>query len=200
MSSTTKTKTVKEYIIKYSDFESYNDFVKLIPKLIGKTARNIKIGIEFKGNILYDDSLKISELKDFLQVITALNIKNKKDRYEYIYDTVCNYLDNEFKDNNYCKFKCNQCTYYSNMYPLRKEDGCCFSPKVGLCKHLINHRCSIKSISCKLHVCRYLKKQGVQYKINDITLLKYFFNIRQKTIIKFSHFQDKNEVINKLVN
>ncbi|MDD4035988.1 MAG: hypothetical protein PHS45_01520 [Bacilli bacterium] len=199
MNVAVKSKSVKEYIIKYNDLESYTDFFKILPKLKRKAARNNKIGIEYKNNILYDDSQEINELKDLLQIITALNIKNKKERYEYIYDTVCDYLDNEFKNNNYCDFKCNQCTYYRNMYPSRKEDGCCFSPNVGLCKYLINHRCTIKSISCKLHVCQHLKKQGVHFKINDIPLLKHFFNIRQKTIIGISFFTDKEEVINRLV-
>lgn len=185
----------KEYIIYYTD---YNGFIKQIPKLRWKAREHI-IGLNYQGKTIFNDKEFIHELKDIPSIITTLNIKNKRKRYEYIYDVVCNYIDNEFKENNYCDFINNQCIYYRNQTNKEHINGCCFSYKKGLLCEYFNNGCTIKSMGCKFHVCKYLKKQGITFKIDDFPLLKYFFNTRQKVILRFSFFTDKEEVINKLV-
>ena len=73
------------------------------------------------------------------------------------------------------------------------KDGCCYSDaRGGLCENLKNHRCQIKSISCKLYSCEYLRNKKVYFKIKDIPLLKYFFNLKQKYILKYIFYSRHN--------
>ena len=138
-----------------------------------------------KCNFNNDDKLKIWS-------VTATNLKNLNVRYSYIYDKVCDYLDNEFVTNNICGFKDNICkSVENNSHCKESRYGCCYGRNRGLCHYLKDNKCSIKSISCKLFTCRYLKKEKINYKINDIVLLKYFFNMRQKFILDTSLFKDK---------
>ncbi len=135
-----------------------------------------------------------------IQAINALNIKDIKKRYEYIYDTVCKYLDDEFSHKNLCQFQNNQCiSVRNNSHCPSSKYGCCYGPKRGLCEHMKNGKCSIKSISCKLFTCRYLKANKVKYPIKEIPLLNYFFNLRQKYILSNSIFKDKAEIISLLL-
>ena len=147
------------------------------------------------------DYLNDIEYKWKLYSVIASNIKNIEKRYNYIYDTVCDYLDNEFQEKNICQFKNNKCVGVTDGYHCKESiNGCCYGRKRGLCKNFINGKCNIKSISCKLFTCRYLKKNKIKYNSDNIPILKYFFNKRQKTIIEDSIFIDKEEIINKLLN
>ena len=133
-------------------------------------------------------------------MIHACNIKDLRDRYSYIYDIVCDYLDNTFKKNNWCDFKNNRCVSVRNSgHCSESVCGCCYGSKRGVCKYLDKDHCKIKSLSCKLFSCRYLKKKKKNIRIKDIPLLKYFFNIRQKYIIEYSLFKDKDEMIDLLI-
>ncbi len=141
------------------------------------------------GSFNDDDKLKIWS-------IHAINLKNLEERYTYIYDQVCDYLDNEFTSNNLCGFKDNVCkSVQHHSHCKESKYGCCYGRNRGLCPHFKNNTCSIKSISCKLFTCRYLRSQKIKYQVNDISLLKYFFNIRQKFILDTSIFKDKKEMI-----
>lgn len=128
----------------------------------------------------------------------ALSIKSTKERYEFIYDTVCDFLDSKYIGCNYCDFKDDVCKYF------RKEDsnhkmGCCYADKRGgLCPNLENGTCKIKSISCKLYACPMLRDEKLYFKINDIPLLRDFFNIKQKYYIKQSFFQTKEDTLLKI--
>ena len=55
--------------------------------------------------------------------------------------------------------------------------------------------CKTKNIGCKLFTCHYLKKKGYKYRLNDIYLAKYFFNLRQKFYIESAFRLSKEEVI-----
>ena len=107
----------------------------------------------------------------------AINIKEKSKRYSFIYDTVCDYIDKKYLECNYCDFKDDVCVFFRNHPKIMHKDGCCYSDaRGGLCENLKNHRCQIKSISCKLYSCEYLRNKKVYFKIKDIPLLKYFFS------------------------
>lgn len=139
---------------------------------------------------------KYPEIKDKIHSIHALNIKDIKSRYSYIYDVVCDYLDNEFSNKNICDFIGNKCiSVRCGGHCSDSINGCCSGTKRGLCKNFIDGKCTIKSISCKLFTCRYLREQGIKYSVNSFPLLKYFFNIRQKLILDQSIFKDKDYVI-----
>lgn len=142
------------------------------------------------------------ELGIILNMTDILNTRNKKEKYNKIYDRACNYLDNEFRTKNICDFKNDICISRRNFksnpknYPLIY--GCCFT-KGRVCPNLINYSCSIKCLSCKLFTCRYLTKKHIKYRINDILLLKLFFNLRQKEVISNQLFTDEDEFIKILM-
>lgn len=156
-----------------------------------------------KKDIVDDKSIEeeySQEIKFKIQAINAANIKDKEKRYSYLYDVVCQYLDCEFREKNICEFKNNRCiSVRMDGHCKESENGCCYGKNRGLCKNFIDGRCTIKSISCKLFTCRYLKKKNIQYRIDNIPLLKYFFNKRQKYIIEYSIFKDKDEIMKLLL-
>lgn len=151
----------------------------------------------------YLEKKKDSEIDKKLEVVKkVLDITDKEKRYSYLYDLICDYLDNEFKSKNICDFNCGICKRRKNMIDrnIKKqlyENGCCYSYKSGkVCKYLVPGKgCSIKNIACKIFTCFYLRKQGYRYRLNDIYLARYFFNRRQKFYIKNTFFEDKDTIM-----
>ena len=147
------------------------------------------------------------KIEEKLKVIEkVLDIKDKEKRLDYLYDLICDYLDNEFKDKNICNFKCDICARRQDMIDrgIKKDtykNGCCYSYlKKKDCIYLNkNGTCKTKNIGCKLFTCHYLKKKGYKYKLNDIYLAKYFFNFRQKLYIENAIKLPKSEVIKEIL-
>ena len=176
-----------------------NNFYKNIRKNLKSDKKyyfiykNAKIKNSYKLN-------NYEEISDKIHCIHALNIKDLKKRYNYIYDVVCDYLDSEFNQNNICDFINDRCiSVRNNGHCPESLHGCCYGRNRKLCKHNINNKCGIKSISCKLFTCKYLRKKGIKFNINSIPLLKIFFNYKQKEILEYSLFTDKEEVIQLLL-
>ena len=169
--------------------------VKDINKEIKKTKKYLKYAD--KNNCIIEYNINDITLK---QIEKAINIKDIKERYNYIYDEGCDYIDKKYLDCNYCDFKDDICKYFRETKQLNHKNGCCYSDaRGGLCPHLKNRKCNIKSISCKLYSCEILRKNNIKFRIRKIPLLKYFFNIKQKYYLKYSFFKDKDYVINKLL-
>lgn len=143
---------------------------------------------------------------DFIQAINAIFYNTKYERYNYIYDTVCNYLDNYFYGKNLCDFKNNKCGEKINT---SSTTGCCHHfknkwigplSKFVLCEYLKeDYTCGAKCISCKLFTCDYLEKKGIKFRIKDILLLDVFFNPIQKYFIKYMVFTPKEKIIKRLM-
>ena len=158
-----------------------------------KIYNKTKIYLEKKNDNDIDNKLKV--------ISKGLEIKNKKERLNYVYDLICDYLDNEFKEKNICDFKCDICVRRQDMIDrgIKKDtykNGCCYSYiKSKDCIYLENGKCKTKNIGCKLFTCHYLRKKGYKYKLNDIYLAKYFFNLRQKLYIENAIKLSKEEVI-----
>lgn len=180
-----------------------------IKKVISKTK--IKIGNVQNSKILlgyiinYDSTNKKQE--EFILAINAIFYRTRYERYNYIYDTVCDYLDNYFYGKNLCEFKDNQCGEKRNTTSMT---GCChhfknkwlgpIGSKLVLCEYLNeDHTCDAKCISCKLFTCDYLEKKGIKFRIKDILLLKVFFNPLQKYFIKYMVFTPKDKIIKRLM-
>lgn len=166
------------------------------------TESNLKIQIGFLLN--YDENNK--NHIEFISAINAILYDNKFQRYNYIYDTVCDYLDNFFYGKNLCDFKENQC---GEKRGTTSRIGCCHHFKVKWlgpftklvpCEHLKeDYTCGAKCIGCKLFTCDYLEKKGVKFRIKDILLLDTFFNPVQKYFIKFMVFTPKEKIIKRLM-
>ena len=143
---------------------------------------------------------------DFIQAINAIFYNTKYERYNYIYDTVCNYLDNYFYGKNLCDFKNNKCGEKINT---SSTTGCCHHfknkwigplSKLVLCEYLKeDYTCGAECISCKLFTCDYLEKKGIKFRIKDILLLDVFFNPIQKYFIKYMVFTPKEKIIKRLM-
>ena len=195
-----------------------NQYKKLLKKLllIKKILVRFKkqIGEQKQGRTLigyainYDENDKLQN--DFISGINAIFLGTRYERYNYIYDTVCDYLDSFFYGKNLCDFKNNQCgekrLANSNSYI-----GCCHHYKIKIlgplisnnltpCEHLKkDYTCGAKCIGCKLFTCDYLRKKGVRFKIKDILLLDTFFDPLQKYFIKTMVFTPKEQVIKRLM-
>lgn len=66
-----------------------------------------------KFELTYTSSIQESEhtkyISDIETALKALEITDKKEQYTLIYENVCNYLDNQFRENNICDFKNDKC-------------------------------------------------------------------------------------------
>ena len=145
--------------------------------------------------------------KDFISGISAIFYPTRYERYNYIYDTVCDYLDSYFYGKNLCDFKNNKCGEKRNT---SYTNGCChhfrnkalgpFS-KLVLCEYLNkeNYTCDAKCLPCKLFTCDYLEKKGIKFKIKEILLLDVFFNPLQKYFIKYMVFTPKEKILKRLI-
>lgn len=166
------------------------------------TPEDLKILLGYIVN--YDESNK--QQNDFILAINAIFYNTRYERYNYIYDTVCDYLDGCFYGKNLCDFKNNKCGEKRNA---SSTTGCCHHfrikclgplTKLVLCEYLKeDYTCGAKCISCKLFTCDYLAKKGIKFKIKDILLLDTFFNPLQKYCIKYMMFTPKDKIIKRLM-
>ena len=184
---------MEKLILNLTD-ETIEKYIKNTKKLIKLCDKN-NLELELK----YDSITNKELLNNMINIKTAINIKDKYKRYEFIYDIICNDLDKKL-NTNYCEFKNDICKYFREKNELNHKNGCCYSDsRGGLCKYLDKDHCTIKSISCKLYSCPTLRENNINFKIREIPLLKYFFNIKQKYYLKYSFFKDKTYVMYKLM-
>lgn len=204
---------MKSFLLKI-DFNNLNkkNYKKILKRLlfIKKIISKNKIGIledskKLLGYVInYDENNP--QHNDFILAINAIFYNTRYERYNYIYDAVCNYLDSYFYGKNLCDFKDNKCGEKRNT---SSTTGCCHHfkhkwlgplSKLVLCEHLKeDYTCGAKCISCKLFTCDYLKKKGVKFRIKDILLLDTFFNPLQKYFIKYMVFTPKEKILKRLM-
>lgn len=163
----------------------------------------IDSSIRFGYIINYDENTK--NQIEFISAINAILYDTKSERYNYIYDNVCDFLDNSFYGKNLCDFKDNRC----QKGKASTQVGCCRHVKykylgpisnMVLCEHLREDKtCGAKCISCKLFTCKYLEKKGIKFRIREILLLDVFFNPLQKYFIKTMVFTPKEKILKRLI-
>lgn len=165
-----------------------------IPKFLRLKLLNHNFKLEYNGK-LYDKEIKDNyEIRQISLLVEALNIKERKERLAFIYDKTCELLDSRFQGENICQFKNNKCVV--NRINNTNIDGCCrCRNNKRRCKFLINHRCTNKNLACKFHVCSYLKSKGYSFRINDIYLIKYLYNWKQKMFCYYDFFISRDEVL-----
>ena len=193
---------MNEIVIEITD-ENIDELHKNIKKIIKKNKKN-SVVITYKNDKITNDEylkkhkVKNEKLVDLIEVVHAINLKDKFERYNYIYDTVCAKLDERIKTN-YCEFKDNICVKYRKKGSLH-ENGCCECKGRGRCKYLINGICTMKTcMACKLFTCHTLKKMGIHQSINDFVLTRYFFDTKEKDILQFSYWTPKEIVMKRLI-
>ncbi len=205
----------KENLVLKIDFNSFDkkQYKKILKKLlfIKKMKSENRIGIKEDSKILlgyiinYDKDNK--NHNDFILAINAIFYKTRYERYNYIYDTVCDYLDSFFYGKNLCDFKDNQCGEKKGTssvigccrhYKYKLLGPLCF--KWSICEHLTKeYKCGAKCIGCKLYTCDYLRSKGVVFKIKDILLLDVFFRPLQKYYIRYMLYTPKEKIIKRLM-
>lgn len=207
-----KLKKVNEFIIDKKEILTFAFDCNDISNKKNKIFRKIKHLKRHKKEIL-DNSFQVIvvnyekekdiDINDLIRSIKIVLLLTPFEKYDYIYDSVCDYLDNEFTCKNICEFKNNKC--------IAKRDfnltcGCCrhykslFSNQLVQCEYLINKRCSTKCLACKMFTCHYLvKNKGIKYNIQNIFLLRKFFNPIQKIIILIGFFTSKEKIMKRLL-
>lgn len=202
------------FSIKNNDYNNTNgikiNLNQYDEKIILRLARAIiniirHYNINIEKHLFYVDNYNSNDiifLNELVEIITAHNIDNIEKRYSYIYDYMCDRLDYLFDNYNICNFENNICCRKRCLLGKLSNDiliyGCCYT-KGKVCKYLDNNHCSIKCLPCKFFTCGYLKKKGYNYKPCDFAIINYFFNHKQKKIIRDYLFKEKKDIISSLI-
>lgn len=139
--------------------------------------------------------------------IQAVQIQDKKERLNYLYDEICFYLDNICITNNLCEFKDSKCFVKRNTdvtmgcchrFPNKKW-GIFYQKEMIPCEYLGEKGCTTKAIGCKMFMCDEIIKKGYKFTVFNVLLIKYFFNIIQKYIVRTSIFNSKENIMKNLL-
>lgn len=132
-----------------------------------------------------------SNFEELKPIVEALNIKNRKQRITYIYDTACQQIDNHYQNKNICGFKNNKC-YVQQKLQNGTINGCC-----RCCMYQSPKGCTTKNLTCKLFTCSEVEKRCQVIKFDDLKILN-LLSIRNKMILKSDYFSKREDVINDL--
>lgn len=210
-------KNINKIFVVVSVPDEYIECKKLIKNLI--ELQNICLSLNIEWNHLIDNRNIVGYViehqspyvQDIVNTFNALLLNNKKEKYEFIYDTTCRYLDTQFANNYFCDFKNDQCIANRNKSSVQCDMGCCYSyeysnffdpsfiKNIRLCEHFKNKTCSTMCIACKMFTCKELKKNGISFSINNLLLLDCFFNKKQHLILKLNFFKTREQVLDKLL-
>lgn len=167
-----------------------NDYKKKFRKLKSKKYRDYKIIEDENSNFN-------EEAKAFIK---AFNIKDDKERYSYIYDFMCKYLDSNVCV--MCDFKNDKCIANRLKKSVHEKDGCCYFSHEGFCKLFDYEKkiCTNPNISCKMFMCKVAEdKLGYQSLSKNYLLLNFFFNRRQRDVIQRNYRKSKENTIDLLL-
>ena len=121
-------------------------------------------------------------LKSYVYV---LNIKSRKKRIKYIYDSCCEEIDNYFKDTNPCGFCHSKCLMGHKM-------GCC-----RYCRYVSDTGCTTSNLACKLFFCSAVTKNIRVLQVSDLPLYK-MFSFKNRVIVKSDFFRKEEDVLKDL--
>ena len=173
-----------EYLIDNSNYE------KILNKI--KIRRNS--GREFK--FTYSKDFKYKD--EFIKIEKALNIKDKYYKYSYIYDAVCDYLDDLFIEKNMCEFANDKC-YSNRCKKFEKTCGCCSNNNGVECKYFDKDHCTIRCSGCKFYICPNLRKKKGPILMKDIWIAYYLLSPRERLVLRYTVFTPKEEIIKKMI-
>ena len=206
----------KSYILYEVDFNNVifdeknaKKIIKKLSKLRKKadfSKRNLKISVLNKE---INDLHKIKNKYEFYicTAIEAVQINDKKERCNFLYDEICYFLDYVCLSNNLCEFKDDKCFVKRNTdvtmgcchhYPNKKL-GIFYQNKMIPCEYLGEKGCTTKAIGCKLYMCPQVNKKGYKFTVYNVLLIKYFFNFMQKLVIISGIFDTKENIMKRLL-
>ncbi len=123
-------------------------------------------------------------------IIEALNIKKRKERITYIYDTACKIID-DATPKNMCGFKNGKC-YLQRSSKSNKCNGCCRK-----CLYQSKEGCPTKNLACKLFNCSEVKSRYNMIRVEDLKLLR-LLSLKNQMIIKSDYFSKREDVLKDL--
>ena len=142
-------------------------------------------------SLLYKKVTFETDIKEIEEIVKALNIKKRKDRITYIYDTACKKIDNHYENKNICGFKNNKC-YVQQKLKNNYINGCC-----RFCLYQSSKGCRTQNLTCKLFTCSEVEKRCKIIKFDDLNILKLLTK-RQKLIAKTNYFTKRESFIDDL--
>ena len=160
-----------------------NDYIKFFKKI------NIYKSILYCNTIFVVKNNINNQMIDY--IIDTLNIKNRKKRIEYIYDSSCKIIDDNTKNANICGFKNGKCYVQRNLNN-GKCNGCCRK-----CLYQTNKGCPTKNLSCKLFNCSEVTSRYNTIKYDDLKILK-LLSLKNRIIIKSDYFSKREDVLKDL--
>ena len=128
--------------------------------------------------------------KEHQKIVTALNMKSKRKKLEYIYDEAIKEIDNYYPKD-LCKFKNDRCIYQRELKTDR-INGCCRS-----CHLATDKGCPTTNLPCKMIYCTYNNKKIKPLNYRDIKLLKCL-TLKQQLILRGNFYSTREEIINDL--
>ncbi len=166
---------------------------------------------------LYEDKKVKFIIKNYtnslLAALKATLYENERDRVVFLYDYLCDYIDNLWQEKNPCQFDENSsCISQREKSAPYDVHGCCYSfnytknpltftTASEVCKYLEKGKgCTTKNLSCKIFVCKYLRENRIfNIDFDSFVIPKAFFTENQILIMKYNHFHTKDELIDKLL-
>ena len=127
---------------------------------------------------------------NLINIVDALNIKNKKKRIEYVYDDAIKYI-NDYYYEDLCKFENGRCIV-QRKNNNDNVNGCC-----RMCPLVTDRGCPSSNLVCKLVYCKTALGNFKLLKLYQIPILKCL-SIRQRIILQASFFCTRDEIIKKL--
>jgi len=129
LSNNIKKKSIVMILIDFNNIKDnkYELIIRKIKKLkIKCITKKADIGITHNAKViigsLYNYDENNEKHKDILISINAILQCNIKQRYNYLYDKICEYLDYQFRNKNLCGFENNKCVPRKH---IDRITGCC---------------------------------------------------------------------------
>ena len=72
------------------------------------------------------------------------------------------------------------------------------SIELSRCIYQKNGVCTTANLGCKLFACDEVHKKGYNFTYYNVALVRYFFNLGQKIIIRCTLFSHKDKVLKRL--
>jgi len=123
---------------------------------------------------------------DYLE--KGLNIKKRKERITYVFDTCCFLLDDFYHGENICGFKDGKCVVQREL-KNGKCNGCC-----RVCLYVTDKGCPSKNVACKLFNCDAVKEKYKTMDYKDLKLLK-LLSIKNQLLIRSDYFTLREEAL-----
>lgn len=133
-----------------------------------------------------------SSLDGINSIETALNIKNKKKRLNFVYDEICRILDEHASlIDNLCGFEGGRC-HAQRAINSNSTNGCC-----RLCRFQSFNGCTTKNVACKLYFCEEVRDRYKVLEMKDIMITR-LLSKKQRILIKSDYFSTREEVLSDL--